>query len=38
MIVEDTDSERMEGNENRDLWKRMAFKYCEQVGYDYPVY
>lgn len=31
MVVENTDSRKLEGNENRDLWKRMAFKYCEQV-------
>ncbi|KAI4461726.1 hypothetical protein MML48_5g00006227 [Holotrichia oblita] len=31
MNVENTNSQKIEGNENRDLWKRMAFKYCEQI-------
>lgn len=26
-------SKEMEGNENRDIWKTMAIKYCEQVRF-----
>ncbi|KRT85638.1 hypothetical protein AMK59_1849, partial [Oryctes borbonicus] len=31
MVIDNVDTQKMEGNENRDLWKRMAFKYCEQI-------
>ncbi|GJQ71846.1 Nup107 [Trypoxylus dichotomus] len=31
MVIDNVDAQRIEGNENRDLWKRMAFKYCEQI-------